>query len=55
MQKRVPYARLRAAEREAARTNPDADKVKAVWTPSGPTSDVCVEVWKDGRANVMPV
>lgn len=50
---RVPYARLRAAERDAEKQYPNADRVRAGWSP-GSEFEVYVEVWTDGSASVVP-
>lgn len=47
----VEYEALARAEREASDLFPLADEVKALPTNQG--ADVCVEVWKYGRAKVL--
>lgn len=49
------YAHIRACM-TAARTHfPDATKLVPVYSPGSDASDVLVEVWANGRANVVPM
>lgn len=50
----VPYERLARAEEVARERFPEANEVKALWTPASAHGDVVVEVWtgegRDARA-----
>jgi hypothetical protein len=52
---RVDYDQLERALVAARARFPDAQHVKALWTPAATTSNVVCEIWQDGRARMWPV
>jgi hypothetical protein len=50
-----PYERLQACVERARTDFPHATALVALWTPASDASDVCVEVWTDDRARVVPM
>jgi hypothetical protein len=49
----VPTNELAAARESAGAMFPQA-RVVALWTPASAQSDICVEIWVDRRAVVVP-